>query len=204
MFTLFLIACGGGTTEFKGTQMESYFPLDGDRQAVYGSDEAANGFDLVVTKLEPAETIDGAEVVTLEHSEEDAGVVLGAVKWSNSDGVKIYGYRSDATSDFTMFDTPIVFAEQFMRKGDEMVTETNDMTFTSSFVAVEDCPVLWGPDWKECVHMRLDDGDGDDSVGPLFAGDYWLVTRYGPAWMQTTGVAAKWNLKDYQWSGEEG
>ena len=53
------------------------------------------------------------------------------------------------------------------------------------------------------MHIRLDDGDGDDMAGPNFAGDYWLVQRYGPAWMHLTGYTEKWNLARYEWSGDE-
>jgi hypothetical protein len=49
------------------------------------------------------------------------------------------------------------------------------------------------------MHLKIDDGDGDDTIGPFFAGDYWLVTRYGPAWMKLTGDSGTWTLADYDW-----
>jgi hypothetical protein len=202
--TLVLLACTGTQPAFKGTQMEEYFPLDGERRAAYGSFEGGNGYDLVVTKVLPTESADGVEIVTFEHSNEETGEILGAVKWSNSEGVQIHGYRPDASSDFVTFDTPVIFATEYMMRNDAVTTETNGFTFTSTLVGFEDCPVLWGQSWTDCAHVRLDDGDGDDASGPLFAGDYWLVTRYGPAWMTTTGVVENWNLKDYDWTPEGG
>ncbi len=203
---LALVACGGSTATFKGTQMSAFFPLDGDvRQSFYTSEGGANGQDLVVTKLLPTEVIDGTEVVTLEYglqSETDGSVesVIGAVKWSNDDGIQIHAYSEGAGGEFTVYDPPIVFAQDEWLRDDPVETTTGGRTFTSTLVAFEDCPVTWGEDWTECAHVRLDDGDGDDSVGPLFAGDYWLVTRYGVAWMQTTGTSTYWDLKDHRYT----
>jgi hypothetical protein len=203
---LALVACGGSTTTYKGTQMSDFFPLDGDvRQAFYTSEGGANGQDLVITKLLPTENIDGNEVVTLEYgleSDADGSIetVIGAVKWSNDDGIQIYAWSEGAGGEFTVYDPPVVVAKSTWLRDDPVETVTGGLTFTSTFVGFENCPVTWGEEWDDCAHIRLDDGDGDDSVGPMFAGDYWLVTRYGIAWMQNTGTATYWDLKNHRYT----
>ena len=206
--TLGLIGCSGSSTTYGGTTMSPFFPQDGDRQAEYINEDATNiAWKLVVEKITPVEMIDETEVVTWEWSRSDTGEVVGAVKWSSNGqtGIKIHGYELPG-EDAVMFDTAIAFSDEDddMLSGESVVTETNGWTVTSTLVGKEDCPVNWGMDWEDCVHMTLDDGDGDDMVGLPFAGDYHLVARYGPAWMHLTGYAEKWNLADYDWSGGEG
>lgn len=206
LFTL-LVACDGGLVDYKGTQMSEFFPYDGSRQAEYFNEDVDNvDWKLVVEKVEPVEQIGAYEVVTFEWSNYSTGEIVGAVKWSSSsgDGIHIHGY-SVGTGDVTTFDPPIAFTDDddYMKAGESVTTQTGGMTFTATFVGVEDCPVQWGLEWEDCLHIELDDGDGDDSAGPIFAGDYWLVQRYGPAWMHLTGYSEKWNLARYDWSEDE-
>jgi hypothetical protein len=202
-----LLACSGGDTTYKGTQMSEYFPYDGSRQAEYFNEDVDNvTWKMVVDKLEPTEMMGNYEVVTFEWSNYDNAEIVGAVKWSSGsgDGIHIHGF-AEGTGEFVMFDPPIAFTDDsdYMQVGASVTTETGGYTFTSTYVGNESCPVQWGLDWEGCVHIRLDDGDGDDMAGPNFAGDYWLVQRYGPAWMHLTGYTEKWNLARYEWSGDE-
>lgn len=202
-----LSACNGDTTKFPGTKMSPYFPMDGARQAEYVNDDVeGTPWKLVVEKIEPVERVDEEEVVTFEWSRDDTGELVGAVKWSASsgDGIKIHAY-AEGTGDFITFDTPVLVTDDddTMMRDQEVVTETNGYTFTATYIGPEDCPVQWGVEWVDCLHISLDDGDGDDMAGPIFSGDYWLVQRYGPAWMHLTGYDEKWNLADYDWEGDE-
>jgi hypothetical protein len=195
--------CDGPITDCGPTKTAQFFPTDGQRAATYASDDARIADTLEVTKLDPTETIDGHDVVTFEHTFSD-GTVKGAVKWASSrgEGIRIYGYREGPDGDFTMFDPPVLVTPENDREnpGGSVTTTTDGYTFTSSFVDFEDCPVPWGDrPWTGCMHLKIDDGDGDDTIGPFFAGDYWLVTRYGPAWMKLTGDSATWTLADYDW-----
>jgi hypothetical protein len=203
-----LVACDGGTTTYRGTQLSEYFPYDGTRSAEYINEDTENiGWKLVVDKLEPTSRQGDYELVTFEWSNFDDGSILGSVIWSssNGDGIHIHGYSVGTDAPIT-FDPPIQFGDDddYMSVGEEVVTETGGYTFTATYIGNEDCPVQWGLDWEGCLHMRLDDGDGDDMAGPIFAGDYWLVQRYGPAWMHLTGYTEKWNLARYDWSGDGG
>lgn len=207
-----LAACTGGLVDqggvngdldgFNGVRMSDYFPQDGLRDAEYINDDAAVPFTLLVEKVSPVENVDGVEVVTWEWSRDDTGARLGAVKWSSvsGDGIHIHAW-ADGEGAFTTFDTPVAFTDDddFMETGDSVATTTDGLTFSATFVGLEDCPVAWGMAWEDCAHVRLDDGDGDDATGPLFAGDYWLAPSWGPAWMAVTGYA-KWDLAHYDWA----
>ena len=200
------VGCTGSSTDFPGTRMSDFFPMDGERQAEYVNEDHDNiPWQLAVAKVEPIERVDDEDVVTFEWSNYDSGELVGAVKWSSSsgNGIKIHAYAdyTGGSSDFITFDTPVLVTDDddTMKRDESVVTETNGYTFTATLVGFEDCPVNWGLDWEDCAHITLDDGDGDDMVGPNFAGDYWLVQRYGPAWMHLTGYAEKWNLAHYDW-----
>lgn len=201
-----LSACTGtGGPDFPGIKMSPNFPMDGSRRAVYFND-AVEDWKLVIEKKEPPERVNEEDVVTFEWSRSDTEEIIGAVKWSSTsgEGIKIHGYAV-GLEDFITFDPPVLVSDDDdkMLRGDSVTTETNNgYTFTSTYIGPEDCPVNWGNKWTDCVHIRLDDGDGDDMVGPIFAGDYWLVQRYGPAWMELSGYPGKWDLSDYDWSGD--
>lgn len=203
MFALFtLIACNGPDVGYTGTKMDDYFPMEGDRQATYVNDDAAVEYKLEMEKVIPTETADGLELVTFEYYRDDTYSLVGSVTWSNRSGdVKIHRWAgADGVTE--TFDTPVQVTDPsgYWRPGaDPVVTQTNGRTFTSTFVDVQDCPVVWGLDWENCVHLTLDDGDGDPNAGPIFAGEYWLVTRYMIAWMKITGYGEKWNLADYDY-----
>ncbi|MDP2311184.1 MAG: hypothetical protein Q8P18_34505 [Pseudomonadota bacterium] len=198
---LLAAACTGGETTTRGTNLAPFFPTDGERSAEFINDADDVSWTLLVEKLEPTETIGGAELVTFEWSREDTGAVLGAVKWSSSTsaGVAIHAWAG-ADGAFVVLDPPVQVADEEMKSGDTLETPIGGATFTSTFVGFEDCPVAWGTDWTGCAHLTIDDGDGDPMAGPLFAGDYWQVEGYGAAWMQTTGYDGRWDLS--HWSDE--
>lgn len=200
-----LCGCPGGGSQYNGTSMVEYFPFDGGRDGEFVNNDSTIAYHQLTHKVEPTELAeDGRETATFEVSTND-GTLLYAVRWStrSNQPVRIEAwadYSAGADSAFTVFDPPIDVVDAFMRSGDTMETSTGGTTFTGTYVGPEDCPVLWGGlDWEDCAHIRLDDGDGDDSVGPKFAGDYWVVARYGQAWMQLTGDAEAWRLSDYTW-----
>lgn len=202
---LSLLGCPGEPPTYKGTHLSpDYFPMDGDRSATYVNQDPEITWAMYVQKVLPVEEgPDGEEVVTWEYWVEE-GDLLATVKWSaeNGDAIKIHGW-SEGEGEFTTFDTPVLLTPQdgYMNRGEEVTTETNGYTFTSTFVETVTCPVQWGLDEWECVHLELDDGDGDDTTGPFFAGDWYLVTLYGPAWMRLTGYTADqlWDLAAYDW-----
>jgi hypothetical protein len=201
---LVLTACHRPDLSITGMKTSPFFPTDGSRTATYVSDDATIADTLQVDKIEPTETIDDREVVTFEYARSGESLTsIGDVKWSSvsGSGIKIFGYSEGTGGEMIMFDTPVDFTDDddYEKPNETITTTTNGYTFTSTFIDLQDCPVDWGLDWIGCMHIKLDDGDGDDTAGPFFAGEYWLVTRYGPAWMKLTGDTANWNLADYNW-----
>lgn len=202
--------CAGGGSQYNGTSMAEYFPFDGGRHGEFVNNDSTVPYHLLTEKLEPTELDeDSRETATFEVSKDD-GTLLYAVKWSvrSNQAVRIEAwadYSAGVGAAFTVFDPPIDVVDAFMQIGDTTETSTGGMNFTGTYVGPEDCPVLWGGlDWEDCAHIKLDDGDGDDSAGPKFAGDYWVVARYGQAWMQLTGDAEAWKLSDYVWDTGSG
>lgn len=202
VLVLLAAGCTGGDTTARGSNLATFFPTDGERHAEYINASPGDvPWTLIVEKLEPTETVEGVELVTFEWTREDTGDLLGAVKWSSStaDGIRIHAW-SGPDGAFVVFDDPVEVADREMWSGDVLETPTNGATFTSTFVGFEDCAVSWGEEFEGCAHLSIDDGDGDPMTGPLFAGDYWMANGQGPAWMQTTGYAEKWDLSYFLWS----
>lgn len=200
---LLLAACQPAQTGYKGTKISpDYFPLDGVREATYVNEDEAVTWQMSVEKSDLIEQgPDDEEIITFDYWEVE-GDLLASIKFSarSSDAIKIHAWSEGADGEYTTFDTPLLLTpdDGYMNRGEAVVTETNGYTFTSTFVETVNCPVMWGPqDWT-CVHLTIDDGDGDDTAGPFFAGDWWLVTLYGPAWMQLTGDTGKWNLASFK------
>ncbi|MEN9785263.1 MAG: hypothetical protein RLZZ299_527 [Pseudomonadota bacterium] len=202
-----LLACGGGAAVFRGTQLADYMPLDPLLRAFYTSDDYANadGYDLVVTRMEPTEITGGFEIVTLEYAltKDDGPEILATVQWSSdSSGIRIHGYGA-GSEPATRYATPVLVARQYMQRGESLTTDTDGLSITSTFVDFQACPVPFGVDFDECAHINIDDGDGDPNAGPFYVGEYWLVPRYGVAWMKNTGAAVPWELTDYEQRTED-
>lgn len=198
---LLLVACPGTPPTYTGTKITpDYFPMDGDLWSYINQDPSID-WVMNAEKVEPVETLeDGTEVWTWEYSVEE-GDLLARVKWSSKGGeaLRIHAW-SEGTGDFVVFDPPIALTpdDGYMLRDESVTTETGGYTFTSTLVGQETCDTQWYPEGNwECAHFILDDGDGDDMAGPFFAGEYWLVPRYGIAWMKITGYAEKWDLADY-------
>lgn len=85
--------------------------------------------------------------------------------------------------------------------GDFWTTSTGGETFTTTFVALEACPVIMTQDWESCAHIRIDD-DADPATPtthPL-AGDLWAVAGFNVIGFQLSGDAAQWQLSDTTYS----
>ncbi len=203
MITLALgfLACTGPQPGYDGTNMTNYFPIDGARESSFRNDDTSIEWTLAMKTVQPVETIDGRRVVTYELTNDDTGEVLGAVKWSASDDVLIHAWRS-GTDEWTEFDTPVVFAEESMNLDETVETTTNGSTFTATRHEIATCDVVYGDSFDNCIRVTLDDGDGDDAAGPIFAGEYWLAGTYGVARMTTTGWSQAWSLSDHEYSAE--
>lgn len=193
---LTLSACGTAPSyTYKGFEMNDYFPLDGDRSWTYSQLQEDVTWKLRVDKVPQTVRNGSTEVVTLEYYNDDTGDLLYSVDWSSdgSTGIQVWGYSDELSGDSVAYDPPVQIADRQMLTGDQTVTETDGSTFTSTFQGIEDCENDWRPDWT-CAAIDVDDGDGDDTSGPPFAGQWWLATSYGASIFIPTGYSDAWVL----------
>jgi len=194
---------------YSGYQIDDHFPLDGQRSWEYASDDHTVDYTLEVEMSEATTTNDGSTVREFTFFNMKSAAAVLTMGWSSdsSDGVRIHNIRTYADSSDTsrhdsgydFADSPIIFAEPEMAPGDFVVSGPDGWTFTSTFEAVEPCHNHWtGEEWNECLRFHLD----DDGANTPFAGDYWLVTRYGIAMMALDGEPDLWRLRLARWEAE--
>ena len=195
-----LTACGPTDHyNYEGQKIYDYFPLDGSaRSWSYAQDDESIKYFLYVDMVKPSRTVDDMEVVPLEMTRSDDKSLVSTTEWSSDsrNGIVIHSY-AEGTDAATEFDPPIIFGDASMAAGDTVTTKTQAGTFTSTFVALEECPNHWVPGtdgnpWT-CVHMHL------EGPGIGFEGDYWMAPRYGTALFQRIQDPDKWNLLEAIW-----
>jgi hypothetical protein len=205
MFFL-LIACGGTSTQYSGySNIHKYMPLDGNRSWRYEND--GSSFDLSIEKTN-AELFDGTEIVTISYAKYEPVESLASIDWSSDslNGILIHGYT--ITNEGGMeFEIPIVFAQTRMLPGESNETTTDGITFTSTFVALEQCPNNWVDEnniW-DCLKFEVS-SDGSSTNFP-FIGEWWLANTWGPSRFITPdgsfGSSNTWILSQATYSPEE-
>jgi hypothetical protein len=215
MFVLVLLACddGTGTQPFAGTKMSDYFAFEGARTNEYNNSDTSIDYKLIVEKKTQTTQVEGREVVTMEYTNGNTAEVFGSVQWSSvtSDAVLVHGYSLGTTGALVTFDPPVKITDDddAMRIGDTVVTETTDsdgssFTYTSTLVeGVATCPSTANDDFAQCVHMTVDDGDGDSASGPLFTGDFIFVASWGAVFQTLPGWETEWELTDMEYTSSE-
>jgi hypothetical protein len=150
--------------------------------------------------------VDDIEVVTLEHwliGVDDSEDLAWSVDWSSHpvSGVQIHSYSNIHDGTEVVFDPPVLFAEKRAVPGDQFVTQSGGFTWTATFQGVDGCGTYWVPGWEdeECLVVNLDDGDGTDVTNGVIVGTYWLVPRYGAAWLELDAYGTLWSLADQSW-----
>ncbi len=190
MFWLF--ACAADLPLYDGYDMADHFPLDGDRRWDYANDDTSVDHRLDVVLSDTIVERDDVRIQELSYRSSSDDEQLLAVQWSSDTayGVLIHGYEDpDGVVDF---DGAVTFASPRMEPGESVVSGD----FTSTFLGVEACTNHWvGDDWQTCLHVLLE-GDAP------FAGDYWLVPRYGTAWLQLRDDSGTWVLVQAEWAPE--
>jgi len=197
-----LLACNP-SYNYGGYKIFEHFPMDGLRSWEYANDDVGIEYKLEVRMSDEPIQVGDTIIHEFQHFNQATGEMLGAVQWSSDsvDGVMIHGYQTTGPKgDLVNFNPPIKFADASMAPDEDVKTSGGGWDFTSTFVGVEGCPNHWvGEEWDSCLRFLLDDNDGDDAAGALFAGEYWLVPRYGIAWQQTTGDSDTWVLVKANW-----
>ena len=213
MLTVLLLACGPqSTTQYAGTKMSDYFAYDGKRRLTYNNEDTTIDWQLIVEKEEQTTIADGREIITFDYSNGNTGELFGTVQYSSvaSDSVFLHGYSSGPTGELITFETPVPLTDDddAMRTGDTVETDAKDSTGASWHIAstyvepVPECPSTAQDNFTQCVHMNVDDGDGDPLTGPLFTGDFTLVASYGAVYQTISGWATEWELTDIEYEPE--
>lgn len=195
MLLLVMMACQQPAQTFDGVKMSDFWPVDGERSYTYQSVDEAIDWQLRVEKKPETTQVEGREVSTFEVS--DGANVFGSYQQSTvaGDAVLIHGYSTGATGEMITFDPPVAITDSSdrMRVNESVTTETDasdgtHYTFTSTYAGqVQSCPNIYTDKWTQCVNMVIDEGDDDPTTGPIFAGDYVLVTSY---WVSTFAIPA--------------
>lgn len=224
-----LVACEPNAPGYAGYDMVDHFPLDGSsREWIYSNDGADHKLFVEMAASTTVGDVDvkTLEYWQTDPSNNQPSTLLYSIDWVSDPivGVQIHGYtwysdpveqgdtgdtgtsdtsggEADSEPQSMTFDPPIQIASRRMVPGDSEVTETGGTTFTSTFESAPDCANDWvsGDNTWTCVHIILDDGDGDISTGIPVAGEFWSAPRYGLSWFQLTGDADKWVLAKAVW-----
>jgi hypothetical protein len=196
-------ACKGGGYTYEGQKLSDYFPLYGEPHWEYALDGDAEGKQMTVDKNPVTQKDGDRELVTLDYALSKPSVqLLTSIVWSSdsSDGVLVHSMTDQLTGTTTTYDPPVIVAEATMTVDDVIETETGGSTFSTTYVGQEDCPNLWVTDTDEdvweCVHIKVDDGDGDPNSGPLFAADWWWAADWGTSRFLARGNSGQWILLD--------
>jgi hypothetical protein len=210
LFLILLCGCAppGNSLTFGGTNIVDYFPFDGARSWEFQNDDTSITYRLETTLLiEETTKKRQRNVYTLSHTVDCAtsdkscvdGEELRAVRWhsSSSDGVLIEGYRADGADE--LFETPIHVSYSSAEVGETIDTVWPDMTWTSTFVGFESCPVQVSTNWT-CAHFRVEQ-DGDSGGYPM-QGDYWAVNTYNVVGFDLDGEAGRWELRSQDCDSE--
>ena len=180
--------------------MWEYFPVDGKRSWEYASDDEDATYDLEIERHD-AEGPEGLDVYRFELREEESGDNLADVYWSSTSsfGIYVHGFTHPLAKGSETLDEPITIATPYMSVGDQLVSGEGLGQITSTLVGVEPCNNHWVAEgWDSCLHLDVDDG----GLGLAFAGDFWLVPRYGIALWSPSNTESTWVLKQASWEAE--
>lgn len=203
-----MVACSGQSNiGFDGRVMDSYFPLDGLRTWTYSSQDPGIPYKVVgVLNPDGVSIEEGTDAI---HAIDFATECIGTaectpgpfrvrqlqVSSNRSMGIRLHGV-DDEIAGVVTYDPPISMSGGTMVVGDDVVTVSGGVTFTSKFIEEVDCPVLITEEWQDgCVHLEIDDGGAKT---PL-AGHYWLVPGYALAAFHWSDDAVNTAGQDMLW-----
>lgn len=186
--------------DLQGDKLTDFFPQDGHRISTFKyEDPEAVDWELIMEKT-GAEKAGERSVSTWEFSG-PAGL-MGAYQLSVAEGeaVQVHGMARGADPMVTL-DPPLNLVDSDGRMGrDESVTaqsedsDGNPIEVTTTYLGKEDsCYNTFNEDWTDCGHLVVDDGDGNNGTGPIFTGEWILVTIYGPARLYIPSPGGEWD-----------
>jgi hypothetical protein len=201
-----VMGCDDYQPGLQGLQTWEMFPFDGERSWDYISTDGAVPYKLIArSSAEAAELIGGTFVYTVTYETEcledtgdcESGVVLYSLRWSSNttDGVRIHGY--DLGSGAEELDPPLTIALDEMLADESATTEIDGVTWTSTLMGLESCPIFLIADWDDCGHFVV---EGDEAL-PI-PGDWWATQGAGVAALELAGAEGQWQLSDFDCEGD--
>jgi hypothetical protein len=197
---LVIPACGGPQTQYGGARVNDYLPLEGDREWEYiqcdpGDDSCTPdaAFEVLLVEKAPNTTSrNNTEIVTLDYSVLEPTELLFSIQWSSNSrsGIQVWGW-SDAAGEGLDFASPVTIADYGVQVDDVSETETDGVTYTSTYLGEEECPNHWVSDPYTCLHFRVEGG----SDGNPIAGDWWFAQSWGMVKYEPASSAAPWVLR---------
>lgn len=197
---LVIPACDGQKFQSGGLRTNEYLPLEGDREWEYiqcdpGDEACTPDADFEVLLVEKSPTTasrNNTEIITLDYSVLEPTELLFSVDWSSNsrDGIQVWGW-SNSAGDGLDFATPVMIGDYGIQTDAVADTETDGLTFSSTFLGYEECPNHWVTDPYECIHFRVEGGDGTDPI----AGDWWFAQSWGMVKYQPADGSAPWVLR---------
>lgn len=213
---VFLLACHGGGDQFtySGYAMHDFFPFDGERTWEFTDADPTVDHTVQATLDSAYQTVNGASVYTVNYAQcalpADSGTTpdctpepwrISAIGWSSDGGQGVLIHDYTDANGVVALDPPLMVADKTGAPGDSWVTATDGQTFTSTFVALEACPVIMNVDWTTCAHLRVDD-DADPTTPTSYplAGDLWAVAGFDVIGFQLSDDAGQWQLSNTTYS----
>jgi hypothetical protein len=192
--------CQGPPAPSQGAKMSDFFPQDGNRISTFNyEDPEAVDWQLLMEKTGD-ERIGERTVSTWEFS--GPGGLMGAymISVAEGDAVQVHGMAHGADPMVT-FDPPLDITDDDDRMGrDESIessaedSDGNTLSITSTYLGTDEtCPNTFNENWEDCGHLVIDDGDGDNNTGPIFTGEWIMVTIYGPARLHIPSPDGEWD-----------
>lgn len=191
--------CTGGSYQYDGYVMETYFPFDGERTWEFISSDSSLEHKIVATlDPNPSSTADATEIYSIDYSLEcldqgpfckDAGH-LRTVRWSADQTRGVLIHSIEMATGTVNYDPPINLTTDRMAVGETVETDSNNTRWIATFQGIGECPVQWTSEWSDCIHLSLDDG----GAGSPLAGEYWAVSGYNVIAMQLSDDSGQWQL----------
>jgi hypothetical protein len=188
------------TIAYLGERMDQYFVFDGDRSWEFISDDTSLPYLMIGDLQEEFVSINegSTRIYTIRYKTDCLGAGEcddGAFIWSldlsfdSIYGAQIHGITV-GSEPATVFDPAVVLTTPYINQGDVFETVSGGVTYTSTFIGFEQCPVQWNVDWPKCVHFTLDDG----GAGTPLAGDYWANVGFNLVAMDMDMDESFWQL----------
>lgn len=196
---LWFSACQNGDQFVpRGYVMESFFPFDGVRTWEFTSTDSTATQRLEASMTgEEVVLDDGTRTTEVRYdlvcidpedtSCEDAWV--RSLVWSTTRHSGVVIHELHAPDGDVVFDPPVQFTGGEMTVGDVVTTEGG---FSSEFVAIEPCPVLWTDEWDQCAKIHLDAPEG--LAATHLSGDWWAVPSFNVVALDLASESAQWQL----------